>query len=139
MYQKPEEIAFSVDIAKDLSKELGLSTECILEHIDFLVHWIKKLTEDPEIVNIYIPSIGSLYANWNLMENAIPILEAENEYSKPYKKERAKTFSKRLDRLRKEFEGHVGHIRHKTRSKITSRYYSKGMSLEELEVWQNKQ
>lgn len=138
MYQSPKDIAFSKDIALEVSKKLGISKESALKHIDFLVHWIKKLTEDPEVVNIYIPSIGSLYANWTMMENRVNLLKDKGEDMKLSDENRIKLFEKKIKKLEKEFEGNAGYNRHKKRFKFTSTYYNKGMSLEEMEIWQNK-
>jgi len=139
MYQKPEDIAFSKDIAEAVALKLGISKSSALKHIDFFVHWVKKLTEDPDIVNISLPSIGSLYVNWTMMKNRVELLKSKEEDITEFDKKRISLFESKIKKLEKEFEDNNGHNRHKRRFKFTSTYYNKGMSIEEMENWQNKQ
>ena len=132
------EIAFTRDIARSVAEELGMSVEAVESHIDFTVHWIKKLSKDPKNLNIYIPHVGSMYLNIGRVKNDY------NHFSKLDTEEMITSWLNQLEKHRirlEEFQNQFpegGYNRHKKRTKITSNWFNKGMSLKELEEWQNK-
>lgn len=134
-----KEIAYTEDIAGEVARELGMSEEKIMYHINFMVHWIKTLTKRPTIQNIYIPHIGSLFLNWSKVQSdydkfsSLPKAKHRNGWEK-----RLNDDEIRLEEFKLKFEGEEGYIRHKKRTKITSPFFNKGKSLQELEEWQNK-
>lgn len=134
-----KEIAFSEDIARLVSEETGYSKDAVMSHIDFLAHWIKKLTKDPTILNIRFPHVGYLYLNISRVARDV------EHFSNIPKEDMNKAWLKmlelnkiRLDTFGKEFDGHTGYNRHKKRTKIVNPYFCKGMDFKQLEKWQNK-
>ena len=134
-----QQIAYTDDIARIVAKETGYSKEMVMDHIDFLSHWIKHLTENPKILNIRIPHVGYLYLNISRVNRDF------DHFSKLPKDGMSKSWIKMLDKNKvrletfgKEFDGQTGYNRHKKRTKITNPYFTKKMSLKELEEWQNK-
>jgi len=135
---KKSEIAFTRDIARSVGEELGMSTEAVESHIDFMVHWIKKLSKEPTILNIYIPNVGSMYLNIGRVKNDY------EHFSKLGTEEMITSWVNQLERHKirlEEFQKQFpdgGYNRHKKRTKITSNWFNKNMSLRELEEWQNR-
>lgn len=132
------EIAFTRDIARSVGEELGMSTEAVESHIDFMVHWIKEITKTPTNLNIYVPNIGALYLNVGRVKNDydhFSNLDTEQMITSWVNKlEKNKA---RLEEFHNQFPS-GGYNRHRKRTKITSNWFNKGMSLQELEEWQNK-
>lgn len=135
---KSKEIAFTRDIARDVAEELGMTTEAIEHHIDFMVHWIKHLSKNPKNLNIQMPHIGNIYLNVG------KVLHDYNHFSKLDTSEMPESWLIQLERNRiridefnKQFPN-TGYNRHRKRFKITSSWFSKGMNFRELEEWQNK-
>lgn len=134
-----KEIAFSDDIARIVSEETGYPKDVVMSHIDFLSHWIKKLTKDPSILNIRVPHVGYLYLNISRVKRDV------EHFSNIPKEDMNKAWVKvlemniaRLEAFGKEFDGHTGYNKHKKRTKIVNPYFCKGMDLKQLEEWQNK-
>jgi hypothetical protein len=106
-------------------------------HIDFLVHWLKKLSASPDILNVRIPHVGYMYLNISKIKRSVEYFSNDEDLNESWKplldlnRARLETFSN-------EFEGIDGHNRHKKKSKITNKYFTKGKSFKELENWQNK-
>lgn len=133
------DIKFSDDIAELVSDELGISKDMVLHHIDFLAHWIKKLTNDPEILTIRIPHLGRMYLNVSKTKEAVSFMSSlPDDTMTPNMNRELELNIKRLENFGKEFEGHRGYNRHKKKAKFTNHYFTKGMSPKELEEWQNK-
>ena len=134
-----KEISYTDDIAEEVARELGISKEKVMYHIDFMVHWIKTLTKIPTIQNIYIPHIGSLFLNWSRVKvdydqfSSMPKESHKSGWEKLMSNDKI-----RLEEFERKFEGEEGYIRHKKRSKLTSPFFTGGRTLKELEDWQNK-
>jgi hypothetical protein len=133
-----KEVAFTRDIARSVGEELGMSTDAVESHIDFMVDWIKELSKDPKNLNIYVPNVGSLYLNIGRVKNDY------DHFSKLHPEEMLSAWvnqlnrhSIRLEEFYRQFPG-AGYNRHRKRTKITSNWFNRGMSLKELEEWQNK-
>jgi hypothetical protein len=137
--QRPTDIAFTSDIAEIVAKELNMPKELIEDHVDFMVHWIKKLTMDPEVLTVNIPSVGRMYLNWTKVERDYTYYKDKEEELSKHKTKMIGVNRKRLEKFGREFEGISGYNRHRKRSKLFSTYFSKGKSLRELEEWQNAQ
>lgn len=136
--QRPSDIAFSKDIAELVAKDLGITKEVALRHIEYMVDYIKKLTNNPEVLNIYLPHIGSLYLNWKRVEvdyNHFSNLPKESMNASWDRQ--LELNKKRLETFKKEFPKVDKYIRHKKRFKLTSPYFNKGKNIQELEEWQN--
>jgi hypothetical protein len=137
--QKPSDIAYTKDIAESVANELGLSRQFVEDHIDFIVHWVKKLTQDPDVLTINIPSVGRLYLNWN---KVYKYYNNQKNSEDDLKSSRLIAFNlneKKLESFDKVFGDKKGYNRHRKRSKFSSTYFNKGKSLRELEEWQNSQ
>lgn len=136
---KHDEIAFTGDIARAVAEELGISKEMAMDHIDFLVHWIKYISRDPHNLNIQIPHIGYMYINVGKVQKAVdhfstvPEEDMSTSWINQLEKQRV-----RLQEFNKQFPDLEGYNRHKKRTKIMNNWFNKGMSLQELEEWQNK-
>lgn len=133
------EIAFTTDIAQLVADDLGVSKKKALEHIDFTVHWIKTITKNPKALNIYIPNVGYLYLNMSKVERDFNYF---NNLSKgsltPSWLTRLENQKVRLEEFNKQFSTSVGYNRHKKKSKFSNNWFNKGMTLQELEDWQNQ-
>jgi hypothetical protein len=135
---KYSEIAFTRDIARSVGEELGMTTEAVESHIDFMVHWIKEKSKTPTTLNIQIPHIGNMYLNMGRVKNDY------DHFSKLNPDEMVTSWATQLERHRirletfKEQFPDGGYNRHKKRTKITSNWFNKKMSFRELEEWQNK-
>jgi hypothetical protein len=132
-----KEISFTEDICRLVSEETGEPKEKVMHHIEFLVHWIKTLSNSPDVLNIRIPHVGYLYLNISKTKRAVDYfsnIKGLNDNWKPL----LELNRKRLQNFSNQFEGVNGHNRHKKKSKITNKYFTKGKSLKELEDWQNK-
>ena len=135
---KPSDIAFTKDIAELVAKDLGISKESAMYHIKFMVDRIKGLTKNPEILNIQIPHIGYFYLNWKRIETdynhfkKLPKEEMNTSWNR-----QLKLNEKRLETFKKYFPECNGYIRHRKRFKLTSPYFNKGKSIQDLEEWQN--
>lgn len=139
-HNEKNEIAFTDDIVEDVAKELGMSKEKIAYHVDFMVHWIKKLTKIPEVLAIFIPHIGTMYVNWGKIQNEVDYFGKMPEDELPTQwKNRLRDNRIRIAKLEETFKDNDGYIRHKKRQKIFNVYHTKGKNLKELESWQNKQ
>lgn len=140
MHNEEKEIAFTDDIVEDVAKELGMSKEKVEYHVDFMVHWIKKLTKIPTVLAIFIPHIGTLFLNWSRVQREVDHFGQipEGQMSTSWKN-RLKDNKIRLEKLEETFKNSDGYNRHKKRQKIFNVYHTKGKNLKELESWQNKQ
>lgn len=137
--KRETDIAYTDDIIDEVAIKLGIPRAKVMHHMDFMVHWIKTLTRDPQILSIYIPHIGTLYLNWSMLEKDHDRISkySDKDLTKNLRR-RIEDDEERLVRFKQEFEGIEGHIRHKKRFKLFNPHFTKGMSLEELENWQNK-
>jgi hypothetical protein len=136
---KDSEIAFTKDIAELVAEELGISKEKVLSHIDFMAHWIKTITEDPENLNVYIPHVGYMYLNVSKVQKDYDhFSNLEPDKMKPSWVSKLDNQRVRLDKFNKQFPNLDSYNRHKKKSKFTNNWFNKGMTLQQLEEWQNK-
>lgn len=139
MTNKPSDIAFTSDIVESIAKDLGVSKDYIEEHIDFIVHWIKKLTRDPKVLSIYIPNIGRMFFNFGRAYDDYVFFKKNEGDLSNRRKEALDLMEKRMVYFEEEFKDFQGYNRHKKRSKLTNKHFNKGKNMRELEEWQNAQ
>lgn len=135
-----KEIVFTGDIAKSVANELGVSEDMVLHHIDFLSHWVKTLTKDPSVLTIQMPHIGRMYVNISKVEATFKAFDAMDKTGmKTSWLNQLERHRLRIEEFNRQFEDRGGgYNRHKKRSKFFNNWFNKGMSVEELENWQNK-
>lgn len=136
---RDEEIALTSDVARAVAEELGISKKMASHHIDFLAHWIKKLSKNPQILNIQIPYLGNMFLNISKVKREYDFFSelSEEEMSKSWSN-RLELHRLRLEEFNRQFPNLEGYSRHKKKTKIMNSWFTKGMSLKELEEWQNK-
>lgn len=133
------DIAFTNDIAILVAAELGISKEKALAHIDFMAHWIKIIANNPQNLSIGLPGIGQLYININKVQKLHNhFSQLDNEELNTSWANRLENHRLRLEAFNNEFPDHEGYHRQKKKSKFFNMWFNKGMSLKELENWQNK-
>ena len=136
------ETAFTNDIAEKVAKELGMSKTKILYHIDFMTHWIKCLVKIKDVLSIYLPHIGSLYFNYAATKWEVKKFEHLKDEEMPASWVRRRNQNnEKVGKFLEAFDenGRYRYSRHKRRSKLFNFYFTKGKTLQELEIWQNQQ
>ena len=134
-----EEIAFTRDIATAVSEELGIPRETVMHHIDFMVDWIKEISKDPKNLSVYLPHIGYMYLNVGKVQkdfdhfNSLPKEDMITSWLNQLERN-----GTRLEEFNKQFPDSKKYNRHKKKTKIMNGWFTKGMTLKELEEWQNK-
>ena len=134
-----DEIAFTGDIASAVAEELGMPRESVMQHIDFMVHWIKEISKDPHNLSIYLPNVGYMYLNVGKVQkdfdhfSSLPEADMKTSWINQLENHRI-----RLEEFNKQFPNLEVYNRHKKRTKIMNNWFNKGMTLKELEEWQNK-
>lgn len=136
---KGSDIAFTDDIAVAVAEDLGISKEKALAHIDFMTYWIKTIANNPQNLSIGLPGIGQLYVNINKVQKLYNhFSQLDDEEFKPTWTDKLESHRIRLEAFNREFPDFEGYHRQKKKSKFFNNWFNKGMSLEELENWQNK-
>jgi hypothetical protein len=80
-----KEISFTEDICRLVSKETGEPEEKVMHHIDFLVHWLKKLSTSPDILNIRIPHVGYMYLNISKIKRSVEYFSNDENLNESWK------------------------------------------------------
>lgn len=133
------EIAFTKDIATSVAEELGVPRDMVLDHIDFMTHWIKTISKNPEVLTIRLPDIGQLYVNISKVQKLYDTFsEMDESEMKTSWLNRLENHRLRLEAFNVEFQEHEGYQRHKKKSKLFNNWFNKGMNLQQLERWQNE-
>ena len=131
-------VAYISDIVKEVSKKTGYSERMVELHVEFLVDWINNKIEDPDVLTIGIPHVGKLYSLVALSRNYYNDYSNDEKYNKGRWGKLLKFHKNKVDKFEslfgKKVEKYNKHLRSK---KIRNNFFTKGMSSEELEKWQN--
>lgn len=138
------------DIIKEVSRELGVSKIKTKAILDYSIAKLKTLMEDKSIFNIYIHDLGRIYQKLSNLGLEIFITERKiNSGRYPDKKveslkEELALLKTKLEEMQVFSKTEKGKFTsqgkyHRNRERIISRRFNKGMSLIELEEYQNNE
>lgn len=136
------DITFSKDIVKAVAKRTGFSEDKVKHVLDFMLFFIKKKAKEPNVYSVRIPFVGVLYMKTYALQMLLKEREKRNTVSKKSReihvklKEKVKRLHEEHEKLQKEV-GDIVYTPHKYRRTLTNWYFTKRMTKQELEEYQN--
>lgn len=126
------DIAYKRDIDRLVAKELGWDVDKVKENSNHLFRRIKKLMDDPEIDQIILSHIGTMYVKTHLIK--VKLAKTENTEFKPNPK-----LVERMERYDRIFVNipYNKYKKYHGRSRILNTHYTKKKNFLELQKFQN--
>lgn len=135
------DIVFSSDIITSVSKKLDISERKVKHVFNFLFWFIKRKAREPEVFSINLPFIGRLYLATERLKRANREKEKKDQVSKRQKigHKNAKDKIEIFERIfQKAADGKYLRSPHKKRSNLNDYFFTKGLTIQQLEAFQNE-
>lgn len=134
---KTQDIIFTNDIIKKVSKELEIPESKVRSVYDTLFLYLKHLVENTNAVAIFIPYIGTLYMKVSFLFKKLELYKDNEKY-----KDKLKIFlekKKIIDiHIQETIDQSKSTSRHLSKNSIDKFRYNAGKTITEIEEIQNK-
>lgn len=135
---KKSEIAYTSDILKEVSRELGMELKVVENVYKSMMRYIQYLTNKTKSVAIFIPHLGTLHIR---VSRILSVLETIS-YKKKGNEERKEIYEGKKQKLDEHLKGlmdanYTTKSRHFQRDKMKLTWYNSDMSIPQIEEKQN--
>jgi len=134
MESNQSSIAFTKDIARKLAKRMDMPVEKVEANIKTIMDVMAIKAEDPKRASMYLPKLGTMYFRVHYARKVVERLDRQG-----------KKLSKFTQSIKDKMELHLPIVDYKRIGELQlkrlthrSRRLNKGMSLKEIESFQNK-
>ena len=137
-------IAFDDDIILNVLEKTNYTEKQVVVVYNFLMQNIRKAIREPDRHMLLLPNIGPLYYKVEAARKYIDKLKhmQKTQPLSATQRERLLRFSKKIELFDEYFsektEGKSVFTRHKNKSFINNYFFRKGMTLKEVEEYQNQ-
>lgn len=135
MNNETRAITFTADILKSVSIKNKIPIELVKYSFDIMLRNLEDLVKNSDATSIFIPEIGTLYANYQRLLVIEKGMKRKNEDASIVESK-----IKKIDDFTKKIEDKNNYKvnRHMQRKFLNNNFFTKGLSLEKIEELQNE-
>ena len=132
-----DNISFTSDILQEVSKENDIPIEIVKYSFDICLKNLENLVKNTDTTSIFIPFIGTMYVNY---ENLKLFKKGSDRRGKntdiiQSKIEKIEEYIKNVNKIKRNYFVN----RHLQKKFLNNKYFSKGLSVDEIEKIQNNE
>ena len=132
-----DNISFTSDILQEVSKENDIPIEIVKYSFDICLKNLENLVKNTDTTSIFIPFIGTMYVNY---ENLKLFKKGSDRRGKntdiiQSKIEKIEEYTKNVNKIKRNYFVN----RHLQKKFLNNKYFSKGLSVVEIEKIQNNE
>ena len=125
-------ISFTQDILKKVSDDNDIPLELVKYSFDIMLENLNDLVRNTDASSIFVPEIGTLYANYQKLN----VFKNSNKVDKDLIQSKINNIEKLIE-LNKQNKNYSVN-RHLQKPFLKNHFFSKGLSVEEIEQRQNE-
>ena len=125
-------ISFTQDILKKVSDDNDIPLELVKYSFDIMLENLNDLVRNTDASSIFVPEIGTLYANYQKLN----VFKNSNKVDKDLIQSKINNIEKLIE-LNKQNKNYSVN-RHLQKPFLKNHFFSKGLSIEEIEQKQNE-
>ena len=132
-----DNISFTSDILQEVSKENNIPMEIVKYSFDICLKNLENLVKNSNTTSVFIPFIGTMYVNY---ENLKLFKKGSGRRNKntdiiQSKIEKIEEYTKNVNKIKRNYFVN----RHLQKKFLNNKYFSKGLSVVEIEKIQNNE
>lgn len=135
MNNQTKSISFTTDILKAVSDKNNIPLDIVKYSFDIMLRNLEEIVKQSSATSIFIPEIGTLFANYERLKAVEKGMKRKGENTEIVRSkiENIEKFSETI----KDKQGSRTN-RHLQRKFLNNRFFTKGLSLEQIEDKQNE-
>jgi len=135
MNKESKTISFTSDILKSVSEKNNIPLDIVKFSFDIMLENLESLIKNSSATSIFVPHIGTLYANYHKMVAYKKHAEKKGDNESPYSL-KVMNIEKLIEKNKNNRNYNIN--RHLQKKFLNNRFFSKGLSLQEIEERQNE-
>ena len=132
-----DNISFTSDILQEVSKENNIPMEIVKYSFDICLKNLENLVKNSNTTSVFIPFIGTMYVNYENLKLFKKGSDRRNKNSDiiQSKIEKIEEYTKNVNKIKRNYFVN----RHLQKKFLNNKYFSKGLSIIEIENLQNNE
>ena len=132
-----DNISFTSDILQEVSKENNIPMEIVKYSFDICLKNLKNLVKNSNTTSVFIPFIGTMYVNYENLKLFKKGSDRRNKNTDiiQSKIEKIEEYTKNVNKIKRNYFVN----RHLQKKFLNNKYFSKGLSVVEIEKIQNNE
>lgn len=132
-----DNISFTSDILQEVSKEHNIPLELVKYSFDICLKNLENLVKNTDTTSIFIPFIGTMYVNYENLKLFKKGSDRRNKNTDiiQSKIEKIEEYTKNVNKIKRNYFVN----RHLQKKFLNNKYFSKGLSVVEIEKIQNNE
>lgn len=132
-----DNISFTSDILQEVSKENNIPIEIVKYSFDICLKNLENLVKNSNTTSVFIPFIGTMYVNYENLKLFKKGSDRRNKNTDiiQSKIEKIEEYTKNVNKIKRNYFVN----RHLQKKFLNNKYFSKGLSVVEIEKIQNSE
>ena len=132
-----DNISFTSDILNEVSKENNIPMEIVKYSFDICLKNLENLVKNSNTTSVFIPFIGTMYVNYENLKLFKKGSDRRNKNTDiiQFKIEKIEEYTKNVNKIKRNYFVN----RHLQKKFLNNKYFSKGLSVVEIEKIQNNE
>ena len=132
-----DNISFTSDILQEVSKENNIPMEIVKYSFDICLKNLENLVKNSNTTSVFIPFIGTMYVNYENLKLFKKGSDRRNKNTDiiQSKIEKIEEYTKNVNKIKRNYFVN----RHLQKKFLNNKYFSKGLSIIEIENLQNNE
>lgn len=132
-----DNISFTSDILQEVSKENNIPMEIVKYSFDICLKNLENLVKNSNTTSVFIPFIGTMYVNYENLKLFKKGSDRRNKNTDiiQSKIEKIEEYTKNVNKIKRNYFVN----RHLQKKFLNNKYFSKGLSVVEIEKIQNNE
>ena len=132
-----DNISFTSDILQEVSKENNIPMEIVKYSFDICLKNMENLVKNSNTTSVFIPFIGTMYVNYENLKLFKKGSDRRNKNTDiiQSKIEKIEEYTKNVNKIKRNYFVN----RHLQKKFLNNKYFSKGLSVVEIEKIQNNE
>ena len=132
-----DNISFTSDILQEVSKENNIPIEIVKYSFDICLKNLENLVKNSNTTSVFIPFIGTMYVNYENLKLFKKGSDRRNKNTDiiQSKIEKIEEYTKNVNKIKRDYFVN----RHLQKKFLNNKYFSKGLSVVEIEKIQNNE
>lgn len=125
-------ISFTQDILKKVSEDNNIPLELVKYSFDVMLEHLNELVRNTDTASIFVPEIGTLYVNYQKLK----VFRTSDKVDKDVINGKIKNIEDLIENNKRNKNYSIN--RHLQKPFLKNHFFSKGLSIEEIEKKQNE-
>ena len=132
-----DNVSFTSDILQEVSKENNIPMEIVKYSFDICLKNLENLVKNSNTTSVFIPFIGTMYVNYENLKLFKKGSDRRNKNTDiiQSKIEKIEEYTKNVNKIKRNYFVN----RHLQKKFLNNKYFSKGLSVVEIEKIQNNE